>query len=508
MTASHRHITIALLLLTLSAVSMSAYPAVVTYVINSRTSVRPDGSEPIGSFASYSQTSSTGKIGQLTAGNCARFSIISLPELIIQDITMQIHSNTSAGSGRLELRRNTTLVASIDDDDFCSEAWNGKYSTAFTPISVDIDGYLHIRKGDSLSVSICASANSLYVSELTITYSLPNTTAYTVSFSTGIEHTLSAVRESAPNAGVVLPDLAASYPDMATSMPEWLFMGWVQKLADQVGQCPEYQSAGTRFYPRENTMLYALYSDSLSFSRQWVQDTVFASGDYVFADTWYHACAQGGLNTDGKINSLMLPPWQFTDDSLRYTVDFIYPDDAVYHIEFLSDSLATITNLHDNDKIGYASTSALRLSKANIEWNYTIYPDHQIAFYHTYPKNTRYLRADVGETQETADILSFAAYTYVFNDYATILFNIADAPEIRNVRYTSHPLSSAIDDLEDSQIFVTAHGVSNPNNLPLRLLAVSGVVLLDTTNDITFSQLPAGVYVLCYGGHTRKLFLP
>ncbi len=469
--------------------SLNISAETVTYIVNGRTSVRSEGVEPVGSLATYSETSTTGRVGQLTQGNCARFSIAYLPEIIIKDITIMMHSNTTSGAGDLILQHNRQVVTMIDDAQFSSPTWNGSFTTAFVPISLDIANHIHTAKGDSVVIDVCATANSLYIGEIAVTYTVANDRCYSVAFHTDTEQKVAPITESNPNAGVVIPDYVSPLSD-------WQFCGWSVTPVNNLENCPQLLHAGERFYPMENTTLYAVYYDSISTERKWVQDTLFQTGDYLIADTWYHVYAQGKIS-NGKIETQQLPEWMFTEDSLCYTWAFRYEEDAVYHIEFISDSMASITNKGLNDAVGYpSSSSSLQLTHSKQPWSYRLLSGHQIIFYHDYQDNTRYLHADVGSTLETINIIRFAAYSIMFNNYSLVLLNTADMQDNHPISYTSFPLSADVEDVAGESVVVTPQGVQNPQHRSLRLYTLSGLLLMETNADISFSQLDGGIYIL------------
>ena len=272
--------------------------------------------------------------------------------------------------------------------------------------------------------------------------------------------------------------------------------------------CPCYYKAGDTYYPVSDEILYALYADSASVGYQWKQTVEFTTGDYLFADTYKHCIAVGGLNKDKKIDTYVLPPWIITTDSLRALYEFAYPEQAVYHIEFLPDSTALITNISDNEVIGFSSSSSgLNLTRNTEPWNYTVYPDYQICFYHTYsPSVTRYLRADEGTTLSTIDILTFAAQSFIYRGYATLLFSISDSPASQSHAYTSYPLTTAVDDFKDN-IAVTESLILNPEHCLIQIYSLSGAQVCSSMSDIPLSCLPSGINILRYGMKVKKIFV-
>ena len=475
---------------------------VVTFYVTSRNSLRVEGTMAGAAVASFSQTATSGKIGQMTMGNCTYFSLRNLPNIVITDITVSMHSNASSGAGELLMTHNNKKIASIDDSSFASEYWNGSFSQNSTPVSVPLPNQqLTVNTGDSIRIAICASASSLYVTSYTITYRPANLLPYNVHFSVGNMHEICSIRETQPNAGIVLPEMPEEYD-------EFSFIGWVEQplLSDTV--LPKYMLPGQIYYPLRDVTLYALFRDNHFKTQPWVQATDFTSGYYLFASTYEHCLALGGLNSKRRIDALQVEPWVYTEDSLRSMLIDSIPDEAVYYIEFLPDSTALITNVSANEVIGYSTSSSLNLTHNSDPWNYTVSPDYQITFFHRYSGNTRYLWATSGETLETIDLITFAAQVYIYNNYSNLLFNKEDAPEPVNAVYTSFAIPTAVDNTVADDIAITDRTICNPQGHLVMLFSPLGQLIVSSNSHIiSLNSLTSGVYLLRCGSLAKKLFL-
>ncbi len=482
------------------AVFLVSYAEEVTYYVNSKNTVRTEGNALQGVTPEYSQTTASGQAGQITMGNCAYFSLANMPVTIITDIVLTMHSNASSGSGTLSLKQNGMLVTKIEDSDFSAPQWNGEFSSSNVKIRIPLSERLYIRQGDSLSIDICASQNSLYIVSYYIACHAANTEAYTVRLNIGSQGATTEIKETAPNQGVLLPVPDVEYPDYS-------FVGWTFAQVFPTDSCPQYIPAGSRLYPVSNTLLYALYSDRKAEESRWLQTTDFVSGDYLLASTYENCIAIGGLNKNRKINTLTLDPWLFTEDSLRYMKGSAYPSDAVYHIEFTDDSLAYITNTATNEIIGYSASSSLSLTHNADPWNYRVYDDKQICFYHDYLSSTRYLWATGGATLQDIDSITFAAQSYIYNGYADLLFNIDDAPKDIHSTYTSFPLTDRVENNRFDDVKILPRQILNPYGRPLKLYSSAGLLMLVSNTDMNLQNLSSGMYILLVGTDSRKVFV-
>ncbi|MBR1564558.1 MAG: hypothetical protein IJ650_04350 [Paludibacteraceae bacterium] len=479
--------------------TLLTYAETVTYHVNGKNSVRTEGNALTTVSPQYSQTSTSAQAGQITMGNCAYFSLPQLPTTIITEIVLTMHSNASAGGGSLKVKQNGILVCKIDDSSFASSQWYGEYTSSNVQIRVPLAERLFVKNGDSLSIDICASQNSLYIVSYYISCHAANTEPFSVSLSTGNGDS-EMLTESAPNEGVLLP-----VPD--TQFEGYSFVGWTYAVVSAQDSCPQYIPAGSRFFPVYNITLHALYTDGKAENAQWLQATEFPSGDYLVASTYKHCLAVGGLNNDRKIDALLLPPWQFTKDSLRYLTGADFTEESVYHIDFLSDSLAVITNVASNEIIGFSSSPSLSLTHKTDPWNYRVYDDRQICFYHDYGTSTRYLWATEGETLPTMDILTFAAQSYIYSGYANLLFNTDDAPKDVVSTYTSVPAVTAAEQIERNSLRIVHGVILNPEAQMLSLYTLQGTLLLTSDVDISLEGLPCGVYLLKTDMYVQKILV-
>ena len=143
-----------------------------TYTVTSNTSVSNSGTVPSASSASYSQTY-TSK-GQITKGNKATLTLSGYSGKVITGITLNMKSNGSSGSGSFSATAGTTYLASTSGS---FDTWydNTSYGTAWRDVKVDLTNSSRIiGSGEDVTLTIAASANSLYINSYKITYGTPS----------------------------------------------------------------------------------------------------------------------------------------------------------------------------------------------------------------------------------------------------------------------------------------------------------------------------------------------
>lgn len=479
----------------------------VTYIVNSRTSVRTDGDVLEGSVISFSQTSTTGKVGQMTAGNCSTLKIKNMPHVIISDITLIMHSNASGGAGELIVKKNNQIVAQIEDDKFSSPWWYGEYTNNNVEVEVPLDKQVVFNDGDSLIIDICASANSLYIVSYSITYKQPNAAAYTVRLHTGINDEVIIMHETSPNIGVMLPN--------TTDVPKnFKFIGWTNNPIEEAVSCPQTYRPYSTFYPKRNMSLFAVYLDETSANQLWHQTTEFKSGYYLLADTWEHCLAYGELNKDKHLDVRVLPEWTWNSDSLRCYIGSEVYIDEIYYIDFISDTELTIYNVYHeiyiNPSKSENSTDLSSNQKQPTAWTYTHYPYHQLSLSYTYLTGTkRYLQATEALGYK-GDKLYFYATERGYSSYGITLFNIDDIPTTTAPFYTSYPTDNtkdSVDNVEVSEVEIKEDKVINKTNSTIRLYTTLGVEVRASETDLSLQGLPTGVYIITYCSGSQRVIL-
>ncbi|HCS86959.1 MAG TPA: hypothetical protein DIW30_00500 [Bacteroidales bacterium] len=478
----------------------------VVYTVNSRTSVRADGMEPVGAYASYSQSSVSGRVGQMTEGGSTSLSLYGFSGLRIRSVTLMMHSNKAAGAGTLEMNLNDSCVWFIDPAPFSDDSWHGSYSTSFVPVMHRFSPALTIADEQVISINIDALVSSLYVQSYAIEYDKIPSAPCHVSFSVADGQILPMLTETKAGTGIILPSCPA-----ADSV--WCFWGWLeQPLTSATEHCPSYYEQGARYFPSGDICLYALYADVEPDSqKQIVQDTTCSSGDYLIVDKLFRAMAVGGMNSNKRVPARRLDSLHKNQDSLYCLPLATVTPSAVYHIDFLPDSLATIYNVSEQTYISFPGTSTPTLVKTKKEWNYRRAEEGMLVFYHNYTSTSwRELRATTGSTLETIDSLWFENSISHSVSYANILFPAPPQDVLSPVcHYTTDPFSTSLKDLAYSDgIFIENREILNPQHCLLQIFSLQGI-LVDASSEehISLATLPPGIYILRTKYQTHKMLI-
>ena len=331
-----------------------------TYTVTTSTSVTPSGDVPDNTQASYSRTATTGRVGQMTAGNSTLLVLENWDKYTIDSIALEMRSNKTAGAGSLTMTIGQNTVLSIPDASFESDVWNGQFSDEWCRISRWIGK--KATKNNPISIHITASENSLYINRYTIYYSHLTPQAYSVSFESGLGLKIPNSTEENPLSGVVLP----ACPDTLN----WLFAGWSEDEVLESDTCPPLWLPGERYYPQENCQLWAVYTNHITQKAI----TEYLSGDYAMVSQFFSRAAMGVV-TDGMI--LTKPVDIASVDTLPILLSQV-TDQLTYFIDFITDSTLRIQHLATQEWIGYDRKQLSPLSK---DWHYRILNDGSLCIY-------------------------------------------------------------------------------------------------------------------------------
>ena len=98
-----------------------------TYTITSSSSIEESGTIPVGSEATYSRSGTTGRVGQMTAGNSTLLVLDNWDRIEIDSIALEMRSNKTAGAGSLNVSIGENIVWKIKDADFSDKAAKLQY---------------------------------------------------------------------------------------------------------------------------------------------------------------------------------------------------------------------------------------------------------------------------------------------------------------------------------------------------------------------------------------------
>lgn len=247
----------------------SLFLLIALYTISGKQATA-SGEVPSGSTCEYVQTGN--QSGQMTAGNEITLTLSGYDALQLQSVTLSMKSNTSAGSGEMQLKVGETEVWRIADAPFSSADWAGAYSKDWVNISHSLGG-LVVPDDAPIVLHIKASKNSLYLQSVAVEYIGGQTEKYTVSFRTYSSQQVEPITESQANAGVVLPDVAVSDAS-------WQFYGWASAPVDNQDKQPAVYVAGATYYPSADCTLHAVYVQHDEPQPWWPTDDL-SLGDYL-----------------------------------------------------------------------------------------------------------------------------------------------------------------------------------------------------------------------------------
>lgn len=393
-----------------------------TYTIASSSSVTPSGDIPANSQATYSRTATTGRVGQMTAGNSTLLVLENWGGYNIDSIALEMRSNKTAGAGKLSMTIGKKEVWTIAEASFDSDSWNGQFSDEWSRISRWIGE--KVAKDDAISIRITASENSLYINRYTIYYSRIAPKPYTVSYESGLGIKIPNSTEEYPMAGVVLPIC----PDTA----DWLFVGWSEEEILEADTCPRIWKGGDIYYPIDNCQMWAIYSNRVT------QESIseYTSGEYALTNRFFARAMHGEIQ-DGIIAT---KPVEIIAIDSTFILQNKVTDPMTYYVDFTSDSTLTIQNLASETWIGYERKELRPTSK---EWQYRILSDGSLCIYQ--PQGVLFWGYGADASQD--DIVVYNAqmdWTLMHSD-GILLFTIQD------MYFTTWPFGK-IDSVENIEI--------------------------------------------------------
>lgn len=145
----------------------------VTYVVNADKTVTVAGVEPVGSTVELTGTFNSNH--QMTADKKAVFTLSGYDGYVVKALTLKMHSNKSAGAGTFSFTAGKDVIAAIDKATTFDKWYNmTSYSANKKDVTVAFkegyeEGYA-VKDGQDLTITISATANSLYIYSCTISY--------------------------------------------------------------------------------------------------------------------------------------------------------------------------------------------------------------------------------------------------------------------------------------------------------------------------------------------------
>ena len=345
----------------------------VTYTLSSTTTIEQSGTPPESSVATYDRTTTTGKKGQMTAGNSTRLEVRGWDDYIIKEVELQMHSNTRAGAGSLSLVIGNDTLWQIDNQPFSDKSWAGEYSTDWRTVAISTNTL--VKKNECIEINISATENSLYINSYTIYYDPPIVPqCYTVTFYTGLDTCPFTLTQSSPDEPLILPILQ----DTA----KWYFLGWteVEVLDNQL--ITPLLSAGDTYLPRKNMTLWSVYSNQ----RENKAVSEYISGQYAIAMyNDYTDIEEKGILMNGYVQNGVVstqPVWLQRNSDGVYCIYSTLKENVLYDVQFYEDSTVSIMHHDTKRMIGYKGE---KLFTIDTLWQYRVLEeDGALAIYYPY----------------------------------------------------------------------------------------------------------------------------
>ena len=359
----------------------------VTYTLSSTTTIEQSGTPPESSVATYDRTTTTGKKGQMTAGNSTRLELKGWDGCTIKRVELQMHSNTRSGAGSLSLVIGNDTLWQIDNQPFSDKSWAGEYSTDWRTVAISTN--FLVKEKECIEINISATENSLYINSYTIYYDPPVVPqCYTVTFYTGLDTCPFTLTQSSPDEPLILPILQ----DTA----KWYFLGWteVEVLDNQL--ITPLLSAGDTYLPRKNMTLWSVYSNQ----RENKAVSEYISGQYAIAMyNDYIDMEEKGILMNGYVQNGVVstqPVWLQRNSDGVYCIYSTLKENVLYDVQFYEDSTVSIMHHDTKRMIGYKGE---KLFTIDTLWQYRVLEeDGSLAIY--YPYDDKYYALYMGFPQK------------------------------------------------------------------------------------------------------------
>ena len=171
-----KHLLKSLLALALVLITGNVWGETVTYKQTSSNAASvSSGTAPTGSSVTFTNTYTTKD--QLTKNSSMTYTLSGYAGFTIKSLTMSMHSNKSAGTGKFSFKAGNTVLAEIaSNTGFNQSAWYGSWTQSYVDVSPTLQNTNYVIKdGENVVLTISASVNSLFCESITIVYEAPST---------------------------------------------------------------------------------------------------------------------------------------------------------------------------------------------------------------------------------------------------------------------------------------------------------------------------------------------
>ncbi len=375
---------------------------VMTFTVETKSSVKAEGTFPYGMEANYACTYQKGDVRE---GDTATLALRGLETIQLEQVKLYLRSNKSSGAGVI------TMIADgnqLYKKEGTYQEWFGAYdNTKHQPIGWT--GKKTLTDG-TLEISIIGKTNSLHIEKYEVSYVQAETQAYSVTLITDKEQEV--LKETAPESGVLLPK--------RDDRDGWYFVGWAQSdIQETTEEQPGILSAGERYYPKKDITLWAVWTDVQQPS--WARQTEPESGFYVLEFGNY-------ILTGSVENGLMT----------LASNDQVYTDD-IYYLDFnTADTSCTIRNYVTGSYVGY-NQGKTELSRTASPWRYMVLPDSTWLFIAQEADN----KVCILFQKNTEAVAWLHSYTLGDNPHGVwLLYRVPDPEQIPH--WWSHPWPLAV----------------------------------------------------------------
>ena len=417
--------------------------------------------------------------GQIVAGKSATLTLGPWPNCTITGVSLLMHSNRSSGAGVITVMIDGQLIYTLSGT---MQDWVGTYATEDVSLSLPLT-YM-VNYGQTFSMTVTGTENSLYLSSLSITYlpSAPQPYCVDLVYPTATVLRDTTLCELAVASGVVLPSRA----DLTDGTDTWAFAGWSATDIALVDNRPAIFLAGTTYYPTHDGRLYAVYTDA-SQPEPIAQKTDFALSDScelaigMKKDSAYDMCLlMAGKVSNGVVPMAYVELDTLDDGTARIYTDYM-PAECRYRLKWVSPDTARIIHIESGTYVGYSSNN--KLSNTSHPWLVGRAERNSLYFYHDLKANNyaRFLWFGLYYDSNTDDY--YDVFTDVSGDITTmheglLLFDVTDLPLAESdTHWSSNPFG--VVQLESIPDFLTDPSSASAT----KLLLPDGRIIIRQGNE-------------------------
>ena len=382
--------------------------AVMSFTVESKTTVSADGLWPYDMSATYANTYNK---GQVRANDVATLTVSGLDGITIDAIEVSVKSNKSSGAGSFTVSADgqqiATKAGSLKD-------WFGAFNnTDFQALSLLSTPRNNVNE---LVITLTGTESSLYIDRYTITWSQVQAPKYTVTLMNG--NSLYTVQtEQTGGAGVMLPKLL--------DVDDWHFVAWTAEPFESMSTKPESWILPGWYHLTADCTLWAVYEYLPPASQSIV--TELQDGVYFYVE-WAQKKAMSGGIVDGIAGSEDLD----MNDMNQW-----------YSITFLTDSTATIQLMYTYEYIGFSGT---HLSSEMSVWN--VYHNGPLTAFYTEVNNKKYiLWPDYLKDMGHGEYVECAALIPTGDISKTSTMLLSAEPVLEEPLYSCYPEAQGLDEV-------------------------------------------------------------